>query len=308
MDFNDFNDGLFYEEPIFRPPSEGKKSVLVTATVGCSFRCSFCYPYKDKKFSIRNLMDIKQDIQKARKIYGPKVERIFLLDGNAFVMKPDDLIEISKDSYRNHPNLQRVSAYAHAKDINRKSAEELADIRKAGLNMVYMGIETGDNELLHKINKRTTASELAQAAQKLHEANIVLSGTIILGLAGSDSEASNKHALETAKLINAMNPPQKQEWYISALTLMIPPGTPLDKDLKSGLFTPLHHTGVLKELKKIILHTSDELHGCIFRSNHASNYLALKGVLAKDKDYLVQTIEKGIDNPRFLRPEFKRGL
>ena len=304
MDFND----LYYEEPIYRPPSEGKKSVLITATVGCSFRCTFCYPYKDKKFSIRNLQEIKLDIQKARAIYGSRVERIFLLDGNAFVMKPEDLIEISKESYRIHPHLQRVSAYAHAKDINRKSDEELLEIRKAGLNMVYMGIETGDDNLLQKINKRTNAPELAQAAQKLHQANIILSGTIILGLAGSDPDASQHHAIDTANLINAMNPKRSQEWYISALTLMIPPGTPLETDLRSGSFTPLDHVGVLTELKQFLIHTSDNLHGCIFRSNHASNYLALKGILAQDKQYLMQSIEKGIENPLRLRPEFTRGL
>ncbi len=307
MDFTEFSD-LYYVEPIFRPPSEGKKSLLVTATVGCSFRCTFCYPYRDKKFSIRKVEDIKRDIQKARTIYGSRVERIFLLDGNAFVMKPKDLIEISKESYLIHPNLQRVSAYAHAKDIIRKSDEELAEIRKAGLNMLYLGIETGDDTLLQKINKRTTAAELAQAAQKLHQAKIILSGTIILGLAGSDPDASRKHAIATAKLINAMNPKQTQEWYISALTLMIPPGTPLEKDLRSGVFKPLDHTGVLRELQQILLHSSDDLHGCIFRSNHASNYLALKGILAQDKKALVQAIDKGIENPRYLRPEFTRGL
>ncbi|MHA1673822.1 MAG: B12-binding domain-containing radical SAM protein [Promethearchaeota archaeon] len=307
MDFSDFND-LYYEEPVFRPPSEGKKSLLLTATIGCSFRCTFCYPYREKKFSIRKIKEIKLDIQKARKIYGSRVERIFLLDGNAFVMKPEDLIEISKESYRIHPNLQRVSTYAHAKDIIRKSDEELTAIRKAGLNMVYMGIETGDDNLLQNINKHTTAKELAEAAQKLHQAKIILSGTIILGLAGSDPDASRKHAIATAKLINAMNPKQPQEWYISALTLMIPPGTPLEKDLRSGVFTPLDHTGVLKELQQILLHSSDDIHGCIFRSNHASNYLALKGILAQDKQSLVQAIDKGIENPRYLRPEFTRGL
>lgn len=300
--------GLYYEEPIFRPPSEGKKSLLLTATVGCSFNCSFCIPYRRKKFRIRPTQEIIKDIKKARQIYGPHIERIFLLDGNAFVMKPEDLIEITQSCFKYHPNLQRVSAYAHAKDILRKSEANLQEIRRAGLTMVYMGIETGDDELLQRINKHTTATEMAQAAQKLHKAGIVMSGTIILGLAGQNSELSRRHAVKTAELINAMNPPNHQDWYISALTLMIPPGTPLFESAKKGEFIPLSQEGILEELKTFIAHISDDLHDCIFRSNHASNYLVLKGGLSRDKAVFLQKIGKAKNNPTLLRPEYFRGL
>lgn len=302
------NPELFYVEPIYRPPSEGKKSLLLTATVGCAYKCSFCYPYKDKKFTIRKTADIVKDIKNARLIYGPHIERIFFLDGNAFVMKASDLITLAEESYKNHPRLQRVSSYAHAKDILRKSDEELRDIRKSGFNMVYMGIETGDDDILQQINKRITAKEMAEAAQKLHRANITLSGTIILGIAGNNLELSRRHAINTAKLINEMNPPKSMDWYISALTLMIPPGTPLAQEVQAGKFIPMTQVEILGELKEIITNIDNNVHDCIFRSNHASNYLALKGVLSQDKDYFLDSITKSLQDPSRLRPDYLRGL
>jgi radical SAM superfamily enzyme YgiQ (UPF0313 family) len=298
---------LFYSEPVFRPPSEGN-SLLLTVSIGCTFNCTFCYPYKHKKFSIRNIEDIKQDIDISKKKYGDSVRKIFLLDGNAFIVKPDKLIEISNYCYKQHKNLKRVSAYAHANDIISKSDEDLLRIAKSGLNMVYLGIETGDNDLLKLINKKTTAENLIKAAHKLHNSGIILSGTIILGLAGNDPELSKKHALSTAKLINEMNPKKNQPWYISALSLMLPPGTELEKDVKRGAFKPLNQKDTLKELKIFLENISDDLHSMIFRSNHASNYLALKGVLAKDKNELVQKVKYGLSHPESLRPEYYRGL
>ncbi len=298
---------IFYSEPVFRPPSEAN-SLLLTVTIGCSFNCTFCYPYKHKNFSIRTIEDIKRDIDIARKIYGDSIRKIFLLDGNAFVSKPDKLIEISKYCFKQHKNLQRVSAYAHANDIITKSDEDLMRIAKSGLNMVYLGIETGDNDLLKSINKKTSAENLIKAAHKLHNSGIILSGTIILGLAGNDLELSKKHAISTANLINEMNPKKNQNWYISALSLMLPPGTELEKDVKRGIFTPLNQKDTLKELKIFLEHISDDLHSCIFRSNHASNYLALKGILAKDKNELVQKVKYGLSHPESLRPEYYRGL
>ena len=298
---------MFYSEPVFRPPSEAN-SLLLTVSVGCSYRCTFCYPYRKKKFTIRNIEDIKRDIDISKKMYGDSIRRIFLLDGNAFILKPEKLIEISNYCYKKHKNLQRVSAYAHANDILSKSDEDLSKIAKSGLTMVYLGIETGDNNLLKAINKKTTAENLAKAAHKLHNSGIILSGTIILGIAGKNPELSKKHAISTAKLINNMNPKSNQPWYISALSLMLPPGTELEKEVNQGTFTPSDQKDILKELKIFLENISDDLRGCIFRSNHASNYLALKGVLVKDRNELVQKVKYGLNHPESLRPEFYRGL
>jgi len=252
--------------------------------------------------------EIKKDIDIAKLQYQDHISRIFLLDGNAFVMKPAQLIEISQYCYQQHPNLSRVSAYAHAKDILRKSYRDLTRIKDAGLTMVYLGIETGDDDLLRQINKQTTADELAEAVQKLHRAKIIVSGTIILGLAGNDPELSERHAIATALLVNRMNPPKAQPWYISALTLMTPPGTPIEQDVRNGKFLPLDRVGILTELKIFMENLSVDLHDCIFRSNHASNYLPLKGILSQDRTRLITTIKLGLNNPSSLRSEYFRGL
>ena len=146
--------GLFYAEPVFRPPSEGKRSLLLTVTIGCAYNCTFCYPYRNKKFKIRPFNEIFIDIQKAKKLYGKHVTRIFLLDGNAFIAKSKLLIQVAQACFEIHPNLQRISAYTHTKDVLRKSPAELSDIRKSDISMLYLGIETGSDQLLQKINKK----------------------------------------------------------------------------------------------------------------------------------------------------------
>jgi radical SAM superfamily enzyme YgiQ (UPF0313 family) len=298
---------IYYKEPVFRPPSEAY-SLLIQATEGCTFSCAFCVSNIGKQFLIRKIEDIKQDIANAKMIYGEQVDKIFFLDGNAFVMKPDMLIALAQYCYDTFPRLQRVGAYAHAKDILRKSDEDLEKIAKAGITIIYLGIETGDNELLQTIKKQITADEMADAAQKCHRAGITLSGTIILGLAGNDVQKSDHHAKTTAALINRMNPPTERTWYISALTLMIPPGTEIYHQMKAGQFKPNTNFESLRELKTILEHLNDNLHDCVFRTNHASNYLPLKGILAQDKVALIATIQHALDHPEILRPEFARGL
>jgi radical SAM superfamily enzyme YgiQ (UPF0313 family) len=301
------NSDIYYCEPVFRPPSEAY-SLLIQVTEGCTFNCSFCISNVGKKFKIRQTEEIKKDLETARKIYGKNVRRIFFLDGNAFIIKPDMLIELTQFCYQLFSNLERVSAYAHAKDILRKSDEELAAIRAAGFKMVYLGIETGDDLLLKHINKQTSAEELAQAAQKLHKADITLSGTVILGLAGSDPDASKKHAIATGQLINHMAPSSSQEWYISALTLMIAPGSLISTQVAKNEFFPGNSKQALEELRIMINEIDPTIKNLIFRSNHASNYLPLKGTLAQDKQKLLDIIEFGLNHPENLRPEYYRGL
>ena len=295
-------------EPVFRPPSEWN-ALLIAITTGCTRQCTFCSMYRSKKFSIRkDIEEIRKDIKKARAFYGDKVEKIFFEDGNAFVVKPEVLLELTQFSYEIHPNLRKVSAYAHAKDIISKSDDDLKQLADAGFTMVYVGIESGDDEVLKTCNKGTTQDEIVLAAQKCHKAGISWSGIFLLGLAGNDPEKSRKHAIESAKLINKMAPPNPINWYISPLTLRITPGSELWTQKSTGDFHSCSSTQILEELYTMIEYTSDDLQKCIFNSNHASNYLGLKGELARDKKKFLKMINYSIKHPEVRRPDYLRGL
>lgn len=299
---------IYYKEPVYRPPSEAN-SLLIQATEGCTHNCSFCVGSTGKNFLIRPTEAIKKDISIAANIYDDLVKRIFLLDGNAFVIKTDALIEIAEHSYKTHKNLNRIGAYAHARDILNKSDEELKAISEAGIKILYVGIETGDEELLQKIGKKITAEEIAQAAHKLYKAGITLSGTIILGLTGQDQGAGKKHAIKTAELINKMKTDPAVPWYISALTLMIMPYSRMYEQVQCGEFSPVSAIGILQELKILFENLDDDLEKCIFRSNHASNYLPLESNnLAKNKNEILEKINFALNNADTLRSESKRGL
>lgn len=296
------------EAPVFRPPSEWN-SLLIKVTNGCTHRCTFCSMYRTKKFSMRkNIEDIKADIKKARQMFGNQVEKIFFEDGNAFVVKSDVLIELTKYCYEQHPNLRKVSAYAHVKDIVRKSDEDLKQLGDAGFTMVYVGIESGDDQVLKDCNKGATQDDYAEAAQKCHRAGIDWSGIFLLGLAGNDPEKSRRHAVESAKLINRMAPPTPRKWYISPLTLEMTPGSEILAWSQENKFQPCTSTQILEELHTLISHTDDDLKDCVFNTNHASNYLSLKGELGRDKQDFLQRVEAGIKDPAVRRPEYMRGL
>ncbi|MFX1457746.1 MAG: B12-binding domain-containing radical SAM protein [Promethearchaeota archaeon] len=295
-------------EPCFRPPSEWD-ALLIAVTDGCTHRCTFCSMYRTKKFSIRkNIEEIKDDIKRAAAIYGNRVRKIFFEDGNAFVVKPEVLIELTEYARKIHPNLEKVSSYAHAKDIVSKSDGDLKKLAEAGFTMVYVGIESGDDEVLKDCKKGATHEDYVIAAQKCYRAGIAWSGIFLLGLAGNDPEKSRKHAVESAKLINRMAPPTPIDWYISPLTLGVSPGTELWTQKSTGEFEPCTSTEILEELYTMIEHTSDDLQKCIFNSNHASNYVSLKGELAKDKKLFLDVVEAAIKYPKFRRPDYLRGL
>jgi len=295
-------------DPVFRPPSEWD-ALLIAITIGCTRKCTFCAMYRSKTFSIRkDIEEIKKDIKIAGATYGNRVRKIFFEDGNAFVVKPEILIELTEYCYTIHPNLKKISAYAHAKDIIKKSDEDLKRIADSGFTMVYVGVESGDDEVLKACNKGTTQDELTLAAQKCHKAGIAWSGIFLLGLAGNDAEKSRKHAIESAKLINRMAPPTPINWYISPLTLGITPGTELWTQKSTGEFQQCSSTQILEELYTMIEYTADDLQKCIFNTNHASNYLNLKGELSRDKKQFLKRIESAIKNPSMRRPDFLRRL
>lgn len=300
---------MLYVEPVYRPPSEAH-SLLIQATVGCSSaaqgHCHFCgsqlieRAIPQKKFRVRPVRDVIKDLEEARNTMGPGVRRIFLLDSNAMVMRPPSLEQICRRAYEIFPSLERVSVYCCAADIQKKSDEELKQIRRAGITLLYLGLESGSEEVLKLQNKGVTAEETVQACARAVEAGFELSATVILGL-GSKA-LSRQHAIDTGKIISRIQP-----HYFGALTLMVVPGTPVDDWIKAGRFELLSQEEVLKELRLMLEHMEVERE-VVFRTNHASNYLPLNGTLPRDKDRLLKIIDKAQDQKVPLRPEHLRGL
>ncbi len=303
---------MYYSEPVYRPPSEAG-SLLLQVTEGCTYKCSFCIS-NSKQFKIRNLEDIKRDLDTALRIYGRDIRKIFYLDGNAMVIPYEKLLELSSYAHSLFPKLNRIGTYAHAKDILAKSDEQLRSLSQSGLKIVYIGIESGNNELLSRAGKRVTADEIAAAFHKCFRTGITPSGTIILGLAGRDDKLAERHMKDTAKLVNRASPvhmmkgEQLPVWYISCLALMLPPGSDVARDTAAGKFIPQTPTGILREMKILIENISDDVKNCVFRSNHASNYLPIKGRLSRDRAKILSVINSGLENPEIMRPEFMRGL
>ena len=286
-----------YYGNVFRPPSEAR-SLIIQATVGCAHnKCSFCYMYKDDNFIIRPLEDIKKDLIEMSQ-YGSYWRRIFLADGDALVLKTSDLLEILKTIKQYYPNIERVSSYATAGDINRKSIEELKALRDAGLEMLYIGFESGDDEILRKINKGLTYKDYVSAMAKCKEVGFKTSITIIAGLGGV--ELMEQNAKGTAKIISETKPD-----YVSYLTMRIYKNTPLYLDYINGKFNMPNAEEILQK-KKIFLENVDS-EGTIFRSNHASNYVLLAGTLNEDKKGLIEAIDKTLKKKNFV-PEILRGF
>lgn len=301
---------IYYCHPVFRPPSEGN-SLLIQLTEGCTFKCDFCMSNLRKHFKVRNLEEVKKDLEIARSQYGKKVRKIFFLDGNAMVVPTEKLLEITGYSFKLFPNLERCSVYAHAKDILKKSEHQLKQLSEAGLKLAYVGFESGYDFLLKMVNKHATKQDYIEASKKLMDANITLSATFINGLGGANNpEISEKHALESADLVNKICPKDDRIWYIAFLTLMVPSGTEIFKRLAKGELHQMDSLEILQELKIFIknIKFQNKKANCVFRSNHASNYLPIKGILDREKDEILNTINYGITHTEILRPEFYRGL
>jgi len=291
---------MHYHGTVIRPPSEAD-SYILQVTYGCSHnQCAFCGTYLDKPFRVRPADEVQQDIGLARRCI-PGTRRVFLADGNALVLGSRRLAPILDALAAAFPGLQRVSAYANARDLLQKSVDELQLLRDRGLRLVYLGLESGHDEVLRRINKGTTATEMIEAVQRTQAAGIRVSVIGLLGVAGAELSAA--HAEATGRAVSAMDPR-----YLSLLTLMLVPGTPLHRQWQQGTFQPLDPEALLRELHQVILHL-EGLSGCIFRTNHASNYLPLAGTLPKDKERLLTTLEAAFQLGRAaLRPESWRGL
>jgi radical SAM superfamily enzyme YgiQ (UPF0313 family) len=254
--------------------------------------------YRTKKFRIRPWDDLKADILEAALSYRG-IDKIFLADGDALVIDTDYMLQILSFLYEKFPALERVTAYANPSNLLKKSPEDLQKIRKAGLQMLYFGIETGDDELLVKIKKGATAQEIITAGKKAIDAGFVLSATVILGLAGE--KGSEAHARETARVSSEINPQ-----YLSALTLMSEGDNRYFSRCMGEDWEVMDKMEILRELRLMI--ENFHLDQCVFRSNHASNYLPIKATLNQDKERLLKQIDSALANPDQLRPEFLRAL
>ena len=290
-----------YEGNIFRPFSEAK-SYLLQVTIGCSHnQCTFCGMYKDKKYRVRSLEEIKTDIAMARQHYGD-MEKVFLVDGDAIAVESEMLLEILDLLYATFPSLRHVGSYVRPVSTLQKGMSELTALRAAGLTKAYLGVETGDDRLLREIHKGVGYEEMLAAGQNLVNAGINLSAMVLLGLAGRGPQ-SQEHALATAKIINEMKPQ-----YLAALTVTPVPGTGLYRRIKNGEFELLDAFETLEEMKWVFENiTIDNLK---FVGTHASNYLPITGTLQKDRDQMLATVNKVLKerDSRYLRSESTRGL
>ena len=288
-----------YEGKIYRPPSEAD-SYILQATIGCSWNhCTYCDMYRDKAFRVRDLDETLADIRTAAKSFGENITKVFVADGDALVLDLRHWEAILPACHDAFPRMKRVSAYATAVNINEKSDAELKRLRELGLSLLYMGPETGDDVTFKRIAKGSNFDQHVEAARRAHEAGMKVSAIFLLGAGGT--ERSREHAEGSARLISAMDPE-----FVSALTLTIIPGTPIDKMQAAGKFTLPSVTRMLEELRTMVAAASPT--DAIFRTNHASNYLPLAGRLPQDRDSIVEALDKALSGEIALRPEWSRGL
>ena len=283
-----------YVGDVYRPPSEAY-SLIVQATIGCTHnKCSFCKMFKEKRFQTRPTEDIIADFAWARKRYR-SVPRIFLADANALCLKTDKLLPILTYIQETFPECERVTIYGRASDVLRKTEDELRQLREHGLTMVYIGAESGSDKVLEMCRKGETRQQLIDAVKRIEKVGIKASVTFISGLAGKDGWED--HAIQTGTMITEMNAS-----YVSLLTLLVDPQAPMYDDIQSGRLKLLTPQEVLAETH-LMLENANPQKTCIFRSNHASNYLSLKGDLPQDRDRFLAQIENAMKNTGMLKDE-----
>ena len=289
-----------YEGMIFRPPSEAN-SLILQVTVGCSYnRCTFCGAYREKSFRVKSFDEVKNDIDEVSS-YGTRVPRVFLADGDALVLPQKELVQILDYLKLKLSGVERIGIYANAKDILKKDREELQNLKELGLGIIYLGLESGNPEVLQRIKKNATVDQMIRAADRVKESGILLSVTVLLGIGGV--EGSQAHAEDTGTVLSKMDPD-----FVGALSLIVVPGTPIEKEIETGQWVLPTPFGLIEELKTMIAHC--EFSHCFFASNHASNYLPLKIQLPEQKEEALRRIREVLQlkDPALLRPEFMRAL
>lgn len=285
-------------EPIIRPPSEAE-SFLLQVTVGCSANdCTFCGAYFNKPFAIKDFEEIASDIERGAALY-PQTRRAFLLDGDALVVNNTRLLLVLEKLKKAFPMLSRISSYANGYNIVRRTDEELKELYDHKLQLIYIGLESGNQDILDHCRKRSRAEEMTEAVRKSGRAKIKSSVIVLLGLGGKRYSAW--HIKDTITALNRMQPR-----YLSFLSLMVIPGTPLYEEVRNGDFEELNPVELLKETHDIILGL--QLDKTVFRCNHASNYFPLAGRFPQDKERLLDSLRLALSGELKLRPEFLRGL
>jgi radical SAM superfamily enzyme YgiQ (UPF0313 family) len=310
---------MAFERPeIIRPPSE-HDSYYLPLTSGCSNNsCAFCN-FSFTTLGVRELEDIKQEIDAVSLFWNHHVrvpgqpdivymilrrwngKKLFLQDGDALVYPYPKLVEALQYLKEKLPGIERIASYATPLDIIRRSVDELKALKDLKLGILYMGVESGDDEVLQKVSKGATHAEMVEAGRKVKEAGILLSVTVILGLGGV--KGSQKHAMESARILTEIDPD-----FAGALTLTLVPGTPLDAAYERGAFDLITPFASLQELKTIVENST--FTNCFFSSMHASNYFAVRGNMPADKAKVIKQLETILarKDPALLRPEFMRGL
>jgi radical SAM superfamily enzyme YgiQ (UPF0313 family) len=274
-----------YEGDVYRPPSEAE-SLIIQLTIGCAHNsCTFCTMYKNDKFRIRSLDEVFEDLEWVKRYYPYRFDRVFLADGDALIVKTPDLITLLDKIFELFPHVRRVTTYGAAKDVLQKSHEEMCQLRQHGLEMVYIGAESGSDKVLTDVCKGVTAAETVEACQKLKQAGIKTSMTLITGLGGKAD--SREHAIESAKLVSAAKPE-----YLGLLTLTMGASAPLTQKYRRGEFEILSPAEFLEEQKLFLEHVDSE--GTVLRSNHVSNYVALAGTLNRDREEMIARLDDAL--------------
>ena len=287
-----------YQGTIYRPPSEAN-SILLQVTTGCSHnKCSFCGMYKGQRFSIKPEPMVLADIEHAATQY-PHARRLFLCDGDALILPQQRLVIFLKRIENQLPKITRVGIYANAKSLHSKSIAELQQLRRHGLGIIYMGLESGDNITLSSMHKGATAEQMIEMGKKVKLAGIPLSVTVLLGIAGP--ERSSTHAAATGRVLTALDPD-----YVGALSLMLEPGTALYADYQAGRFALPQPLAILQELRTMIAAT--DLSQGLFHANHASNYLPIRASLPEDKIKILALLDQALAGTLALKPEYLRAL
>jgi radical SAM superfamily enzyme YgiQ (UPF0313 family) len=284
---------MHYEEPLFRPPCEAN-SLIIQVTLGCPHnRCVFCAMYKMKKYRVRDPEEVKADLRSARLMYR-HVESIFLADGNTIAMNSEKLADIISYARDLFPEAERVSSYGGARFLKGKPVDALRRLREAGLDIIYFGLETGDDEILAMMDKGVDSEGMIEAARRVKEAGIDLSVYVLLGLGGED--LWRQHAENTARVLNAMQPD-----YIRPRTLALLPGMPLYEEARAERFREASGETIMRELQVML--SSIEIEDAWFLSDHISNYIPVYGHLPEEREKMLATVEMALANPReYLGP------